>query len=214
MIENLKQRVKLQTQCEIELLGVRNNEKLCHQLILIKGRIICSNLQPSYADSIDPLRGRFVQIKQELNKIDHWPINSLNEFKAVLRLRSGKNKLHFVYELKKEDIIIEKASLEISLTFTENKLLEPLRLGIFLANDSKQVFNMDKESADKRGERNDLESAIKRLRFAALLWQLITSESLNSHGLGKKSFRLELDSQNGRLYYFLFYFMLFKTFNL
>jgi len=202
MIASLKQRVKLQTQCEIELLGLRNNEKLCHQLILIKGRIICSNLQPSYPDSVDPLNGRFVQIKQESNKIDQWPINSLNEFKAILRLRPGKNKLHFVYELKKEDIIIEKASLEISLTFTENKLLEPLRLGIFMANDSKQVFNMDKESSSKRGERNDLQSAIRRLRCAALLWQIITSESLNSHGLGKKSFRLELDSQNGKFFTF------------
>ncbi len=59
---------------------------------------------------------------------------------------------------------------------------------------------MDRESKAK-GEKNDLNSAIKRLQMAGLLCQALTSDSLNSYGLGRKSFRLDLDRNNSKILY-------------
>ena len=56
---------------------------------------------------------------------------------------------------------------------------------------------MDKESK-ANGEKNNLASAIKRMQMAGLLWQALTSDSLNSFGLGRKSFRLDLDKNNSK----------------
>jgi hypothetical protein len=58
---------------------------------------------------------------------------------------------------------------------------------------------MDKKSK-ANGEKNGLNSAIKRMQMAGLLWQALTSDSLNSYGLGRKSFRLDLDKNNSKQY--------------
>ena len=89
----------------------------------------------------------------------------------------------------------EKSSLTINLFYGENLNLAPVSLVIFLTKDSQKVFDMDKES-NANGEKNDLDSAIKRFQMAGLLWQALTSDSLNSYGLGRKSFRLDLDENN------------------
>jgi hypothetical protein len=87
------------------------------------------------------------------------------------------------------------AQLEINLIYGENYDLAPVNLVIFLARDSPKVFDMDRESK-RTGEKNDISSAKKRLQMAGLLWQALTSDSLNSYGLGRKSFRLDLDENN------------------
>ena len=93
----------------------------------------------------------------------------------------------------------ESATLSLNFFYGENMNIEPLRLSMFVAKDSKLKFDLDKESL-AAGEKNDYDSAVKRLRTAALLWQALTSDSLNSYGLGRKSFRLEVDKNGGKLF--------------
>ena len=180
--------------CSIEL-AIRDNEKFCHQLVLIKGIINCSQPHANYPDHNNPSNGRFIKFTRFDGVEYNWPINSINEFKAVVRLKKGLNNFNVYYAYMNEE-----ASLDINLLYEENMSMTPLGLCIFMTKDSKHVFDMDKESK-ATGEKNDLDSAIKRLRTAGLLWQALTSESLNYHGLGRKSFRLDLESNQGNLYY-------------
>ena len=196
--------------CELELSGVSNNTKFCHQWALIKGQVKCPKYQSTYVNSLEPNQGRFVNIFYEEhtglpNEIQTWPVSTLHEFKLIATLRKGLNLIRLDYDYyelyENNSLVYEKASFEIHLFYEENMDLIPLSLGVLLANDSKHVFDMDIESK-RAGERNDLTSALKRVKTAALLMQLLTSESLFSHGLERKTFRLELDSNNGFDYNF------------
>jgi hypothetical protein len=180
----------------IELFTIEDNEIFCHQLVLLRGRVVCSNLQSSYPNDIDPSNGRFINVRGNDNVSTSWPINSFHEFKALIRLKKGSNKVLLDYNYNPKQNVNEKGNLEINLVYTENMKMEALNLGIFHAKDSKLTFDIDKESKS-RGQKNDLQSAIKRLGIAAMLMQALTSDSLCSHGLERKSFRLDLDSNFG-----------------
>ena len=183
-------------QCKIELYTIKNNEKFCHQLVLVRGRVVCPTLQPSYPNDLNPSVGRFITVRKSDGSTKNWPINSYHDFKALIRLKKGNNTITLSYNYVRAKT--EKASLSINLVYGENMQMEPLRLGMFVAKDSERKFDMDKESL-ANGEKNDYDSAVKRMRMAALLWQALTSDSLNSYGLPRKSFRLELDSNGGKI---------------
>lgn len=50
--------------CRIKLYQINNNEKFCHQLVLIRGEIICPTLLNSYPNDINPSVGRFITVNQ------------------------------------------------------------------------------------------------------------------------------------------------------
>jgi hypothetical protein len=138
--------------------------------------------------------GRFITFTRFDNKSSNWPINSYNEFKALVELKKGSNGFSLSYNYKN---MLESGSLKINLVYGENLNIMPVYLAIFVANDSKLVFDLDSESKSN-GEKNDLRSAIKRVRTIGLLWQAFISENLNSYGLGRKSFRYDLNSNGGK----------------
>ena len=186
--------------CQIKLFNIANNQIICHQLVLLRGRIDCPTLQSPYPNNVDPSKGRFINVTNiDLGK-SSWPVNSYNEFKVLVRLVKGKNRIVFTYNYVKAKT--EAARFGIDLIYQENMSLEPLVIGIFVVEDSMLKFDMDRESLAS-GEKNDYQSAEKRLRMAGLLWQALTSDSLNSYGLGRKSFRLELDSNGGMNHFVL-----------
>ena len=185
-------------QCKIELFTIKDNEKFCHQLVLVRGKVVCPTLQQSYPNDVNPSVGRFITVKKSDGSSKNWPINSYHEFKTLIRLKKGNNAITLNYNYARSKT--EKATLSFNLFYGENPNVLPLRLGILVAKDSKLKFDLDKESL-AAGEKNDYDSAVKRLRTAALLWQALTSDSLNSYGLGRKSFRLELDANNGEFIY-------------
>jgi hypothetical protein len=150
---------------------------------------------------VDPLIGRFIEIKNNDNTSPYlakWPVNSFSEFKLVASLKLGQNRLSFNYEYKTASGSIEKASASLAVEFKVNMNMDALNLAIIVAKDSKKTFDMDRESK-ALGEANDLASAVKRLQSAAKLWQALTSNSLNSWGYGRKSFRIDLDSNQGSI---------------
>ena len=69
--------------CRIKLYQINNNEKFCHQLVLIRGEIICPTLLNSYPNDINPSIGRFITVNRN-NKL--WPVNSYHQFKVLVRL--------------------------------------------------------------------------------------------------------------------------------
>jgi len=83
--------------CSIELLALRDNETFCHQLVVIKGIKKCPTPQASYQNHINPSVGRFIKFTRFDGVEFSWPVNSINEFKAVIRLIKGPNKFHINY---------------------------------------------------------------------------------------------------------------------
>ena len=107
----------------------------------------------------------------------------------IAELTGGSNNVQLSYTYRKES-----ANLNLKLNYDKSKAnqIEPVHLVIYLSKDSKQTFDMDPKS--KLTEKNDLQSAIKRFRTMARMWQAFTSEDLNNKNLGLKSFRLKEDS--------------------
>ena len=171
--------------CRINLFSIKDNDTFSHQLVLIRGKLVCSNPKTSY-----PSVGRYIYIKDNHDLPKNWPINSFNEFKVLVRLNNYNNSINLEYKYADE-----KANLEHNLFYEESKCLNALNLVIFLASDSTESFQIESNS---NGEKNDLKSAIKRFQTTALLWQSFTSDSISSYGLGRKTFRLDLDSNNSK----------------
>ncbi|EQK99965.1 zinc metalloproteinase [Ophiocordyceps sinensis CO18] len=65
----------------------------------------------------------------------------------------------------------------------------PLQLAILLGRDSPATFDAVPARAEKEG--NGLETAIKKFRMAAYLWQAFTAEQMWRHRLGRRVFRFE-----------------------
>jgi hypothetical protein len=172
-------------ECKIELFTIKDNEKFCHQLVLVRGKVVCPTLQPTYPNDVNPLIGRFITVKKSDGRSKNWPINSYHEFKALIRLKKGYNAITLNYNYVRSTS--ESATLSLNMFYGENMTIEPLRLSIFVANDSSLKFDMEKESLASC-EKNNYDSAVKRLRTAALLWQALTSDSLNSNGFYYKNF--------------------------
>ena len=91
----------------------------------------------------------------------------------------------------------EIANSIFNLRFEEDKFQRAINLGIFVAKGGPGTFDMDAESKSK-GEKNDLDSAIKRVRTAGLLWQAFTSDIFHLNNLKRNVFKLALDLNNGK----------------
>lgn len=73
----------------------------------------------------------------------------------------------------------------------------PLQLVILLGKDSPGTFDAVPERAQREG--NGLETAIRKFRMAAYLWQAFTGEQMYRSGLGRRCFRFEEEWQTGTL---------------
>jgi len=73
----------------------------------------------------------------------------------------------------------------------------PLQLVILLAKDSPETFDAVPERVQREG--NGLETAIRKFRMAAYLWQAFTGEQMHRNGFGRRCFRFEEEWQTGTL---------------
>lgn len=71
----------------------------------------------------------------------------------------------------------------------------PLQLVILLAKDSPGTFDTVPSRLEKEG--NGLETAIRKYRMAAYLWQAFTAEQMFRNKLGRRAFRLEEEWMTG-----------------
>uniref|UniRef100_A0A8H7NQE5 Jacalin-type lectin domain-containing protein n=1 Tax=Bionectria ochroleuca TaxID=29856 RepID=A0A8H7NQE5_BIOOC len=113
-----------------------------------------------------------------------WPM-SRGCFKALVILNPGKN-----------DIIISNFSvglITISVNYLPVAQTPPLHLAILVAHDSSERIDFPPCKAGSIADHGTLEAAIKKLRMAATMCQALLAEEMHAAGLGRRSFRLELE---------------------
>ena len=130
-----------------------------------------------------------------------WPVSE-SHFKALVHLTPGPNRLRFDFTSPK--IPSAHSSLPSHCSWMNINFLPlinspPLQLAIFLAKDSPGIFDAVPERKQREG--NGLDTAIKKFRMSAYLWQAFTGEQMFRQGFGRRCFRFEEEWQTGSLTY-------------
>lgn len=128
-----------------------------------------------------------------------WPVND-SHFKALIHLTPGWNRLRFDFnspKLATNNSSIPAHSTWFTLNFLPLVNSPPLQLVILLGKDSTGTFDAVPERIQREG--NGLETALRKFRMAAYLWQAFTGEQMNRNGFGRRCFRFEEEWQTGSL---------------
>lgn len=129
----------------------------------------------------------------------NWPVSD-SHFKALVHLTPGFNRVRFDFSSPK--IASNNSSNPAHSTwFTINYLpltnAPPIQLVILLGKDSPGTFDAVPERIHREG--NGLETAIRKFRMAAYLWQAFTGEQMYRNGFARRCFRFEEEWQTGSL---------------
>ncbi|KAI9147857.1 zinc metalloproteinase [Paramyrothecium foliicola] len=126
-----------------------------------------------------------------------WPVCE-SHFKALVYLQPGPNKLRFDFSSPKLSSNASSSSLHSSY-LTVHMLptgnAPPLQLAILVAKDSPATFDAVPARVEREG--NGLETAIRKFRMAAYLWQAFTAEQMWRNKLGRRVFRFEEEWTTG-----------------
>ncbi|KAK0271262.1 hypothetical protein LTR35_013578 [Friedmanniomyces endolithicus] len=163
-----------------------------HQkVLLISGE--CADLQR-------PIDGTMtVYHHQETFPPTHWPVCD-SHFKALVYLQPGPNRLRFDFtspKLSSSNGQMQVHSSWMNINFLPLISSPPLQLCILIARDSPETFDAVPERIRKEG--NGLETAIRKFRMAAYLWQAFTAEQMHRNGFGRRCYRYEEEWQPGSL---------------
>ena len=128
-----------------------------------------------------------------------WPVSD-SHFKALVHLTPGPNRLRFDFASPK--VASNNSSLPAHSSWMNINFLPlinspPLQLVILMGTDSPGTFDSVPERIQREG--NDLETAIRKYRMAAYLWQAFTGEQMYRNGFGRRCFRFEEEWQTGSL---------------
>lgn len=120
-----------------------------------------------------------------------WPVCG-SHFKALVYMTPGANRLRFDFASPK--LANSGSSNPIHASYLTVHMLPslnapPLQLAILLAKDSPGTFDAVPARVEREG--NGLETAIRKFRMAAYLWQAFTAEQMWRNKLGRRVFRFE-----------------------
>lgn len=121
----------------------------------------------------------------------YWPVcNSL--FKALVYMMPGANRIRFDFSSPKlansgSSNPIHASHLTVHMVPPTNA--PPVQLAILLAKDSPATFDAVPARVEREG--NGLETAVRKFRMAAYLWQAFTAEQMWRNKLGRRVFRFE-----------------------
>ncbi|RYO79793.1 hypothetical protein DL764_009979 [Monosporascus ibericus] len=126
-----------------------------------------------------------------------WPVCD-SHFKALVYLTPGANRLRFDFSSPKlsnsgTSNPIHSSYLTVHMVPPINS--PPLQLAILLAKDSPGFFDAVPPRIEKEG--NGLETAIRKFRMAAYLWQAFTAEQMYRNKFGRRVFRFEEEWMTG-----------------
>jgi hypothetical protein len=121
----------------------------------------------------------------------YWPVSD-SHFKALIYLTPGPNRLRFDFTSPK--LANCNSSNPIHSSYLTLHMLPclsapPVQLVILLGKDSPETFDAVPARIEKEG--NGLETAIRKFRMAAYLWQAFTAEQMYRNKLGRRIFRFE-----------------------
>jgi len=128
-----------------------------------------------------------------------WPVCD-SHFKALVYLTPGPNRLRFDFASPKvvsNNSALPTHSSWININFLPLISAPPLHLVILLGKDSPGTFDAVPERKQREG--NDLETAIRKFRMAAYLWQAFTGEQMFRSGFGRRCFRFDEEWRTGSL---------------
>ena len=130
-----------------------------------------------------------------------WPVSE-SHFKAVVHLTPGPNRLRLDFASPK--LASANSSIPTHTSTTNINYLPlvnspPLQLVIIMGKDSPGTFDAVPERVQREG--NDLDTAIRKFRMAAYLWQAFTGEQMYRNLFGRRCFRFEEEWQTGSLTY-------------
>jgi hypothetical protein len=128
-----------------------------------------------------------------------WPVCA-STFKALIHLNPGRNEIRLEFfspKLVSTRSSISAHSSRIQINFLPMANSPPLQLVVLVGKDSPGTYDAVPERVQREG--NDLNTAIRKYRMAAYLWQAFTGEQMYRHGLGRRCFRFEEEWQTGSL---------------
>lgn len=131
----------------------------------------------------------------------HWPVSD-SHWKALVYLIPGPNKLRFDFSSPKlsnsgTSNPIHACHITINMLPPNNS--PPLQLAIFLGKDSPGTFDAIPARVEREG--NNLETAVRKFRMAAYLWQAYTAEQMHRNKLGRRVFRFDEEWVQGTACY-------------
>ncbi|KAK3950219.1 putative peptidase family-domain-containing protein [Pseudoneurospora amorphoporcata] len=126
-----------------------------------------------------------------------WPVSN-SQFKALVYMTPGANRLRFDFASPKlansgSTNPIHASYLTIHMLPTTNA--PPLQLAILLAKDSPATYDAVPTRIKREG--NGLETAVRKFRMAAYLWQAFTAEQMWRNKFGRRVFRFEEEWTTG-----------------
>ncbi|XP_076242037.1 uncharacterized protein LOC143184004 [Calliopsis andreniformis] len=148
---------------EISVSNLADGESLCYSLALLRGHA--------------PTICNFVTVRNQRNYSSEWPVVG-GEFRAVVELIRGPNKLEIEANGKRKDLLVIYEPRTTRLRVTPVYVICSGHDGYFQG---------------PRGEDRSPESAATRIGLGARLLQALTAEKLEEAGYGRKTFQLERD---------------------
>ena len=128
-----------------------------------------------------------------------WPVCD-GHFKALVHLSPGPNRLRLDFMSPKlRDSTNTTHSSSILINYLPMVNAPPLQLVVLLGKDSPGTYDAVPERIQREG--NGLETAVRKFRMAAYLWQVFTGEQMHRNGFGRRCFRFEEEWQTGSLTY-------------
>jgi hypothetical protein len=128
-----------------------------------------------------------------------WPVTA-SHFKALVHLVPGPNRLRFDFVSPKLSTGSTHPAIHsawICINYLPLVNTPPLHLVIMMGRDSDGTYDAVPERAEREG--NGLETAIRKYRTAAYLWQAFTGEQMFRNNFGRRCFRFEEEWQSGSL---------------
>lgn len=128
-----------------------------------------------------------------------WEV-SQSYFKALVYLQPGPNRIRLDFvspKLSQSTGALGMHSSYINVNYLPVTSTPPLDLAIILAKDSPETFDAVPSRIEREG--NGLETAKRKYRMAAYLWQAFTGEQMYRQGFSRRCFRLEEEWQRGTL---------------
>ncbi|KAJ5887960.1 Mannose-binding lectin [Penicillium taxi] len=128
-----------------------------------------------------------------------WPVTA-SHFKALVHLVPGPNRLRFDFhspKLSSGSTTPVAHSSWICINYLPLINAPPLQLVILLGKDSDGTYDAVPKRIEREG--NGLETAIRKYRTAAYLWQAFTGEQMFRNNFGRRCFRFEEEWQKGSL---------------
>ncbi|PHH58998.1 hypothetical protein CDD81_3956 [Ophiocordyceps australis] len=176
------------------ILNVSENSWVYQKVLLIHGVIGEPGLPPIDGTIVV---GRFDDSFPPVT----WPVCE-SHFKAIIYLQPGPNKFRLDFFSPK--LANSTSSNPIHASYLTLHMLPalnapPLQLAIVLGCDSPATFDAVPARAEREG--NGLDTAIRKFRMAAYLWQAFTAEQMWRHRLGRRVFRFEEEWMPGSCNY-------------